>query len=170
MIENLLFMIVVSQLYRQYFFLSALFKFPGCRSYPLLWTLHAITLCFHLLPAYDRLLFLKAHPVTKQLWLASFRLGSNDQREYYFQRQGSSNLCGPCALNSACSQELFSAQELDNIADTLWLELFLEGGVASELHPLRCWDGKLPSTCSLQYICMLTEGKFCYYFQTHLHF
>ena len=80
----------------------------------------------------------------KQPRLAAFRLVSNDQREYYFQRQGRSNLCGLCALNNVCSQELFSAQELDNIADTLWLELFLEV-VASELHPLRCRDGKLPS-------------------------
>ena len=61
-----------------------------------------------------------------------------------FQMQGSSNLCGLCALNNAISEVTLLPSDVDRIADQLWVGAALEDnmGITSPLIPTRCQDGK----------------------------
>ena len=60
----------------------------------------------------------------------------------YFQSQGSSSLCGLCALNNLVGREEFVSIDLDNIADEIWFQQISDGqSLIDELQCTRSRDG-----------------------------
>ena len=78
----------------------------------------------------------------KQVYTSALQFGRNDTNIKTFQQQGSSNLCGLCALNNASGEIVHTPAELDAIADQLWFEAIVDMGFKTELPPTRCRDGK----------------------------
>ena len=59
-----------------------------------------------------------------------------------FQMQGSSNLCGVCALNNALGKEQVFPADMDKIADQLWSNAVLSmQSLAVPVPATRFWDG-----------------------------
>ena len=73
----------------------------------------------------------------------------------FLQSQGSSNLCGLCALNNATTEVVFTAKQMDAVADRLWITAALDPavGITAPLLPTRFRDG------SLQQINNTIDGK-----------
>ena len=61
---------------------------------------------------------------------------------FYMQRQGSSTLCGLCAVNNLLGKEEFVSSDLDKIADVLWFNQICNGlSLTDEIQSTRSDDG-----------------------------